>query len=132
MVVQVGETLGHFADWSGVDSQRLRALNRLQKSARVTVGRRIKLDLSKVTAEQFTAVRREYHHRLQEEFFAAHRIAGTESYVVKRGESLWIIAQQHADLPIWLVAQYNPDVNFGDIRPGTTIALPKIVDINRQ
>ena len=53
VVVQVGETLGHFADWSGVDSQRLRALNRLHKSARVTVGRKIKLDLSKVTAEQF-------------------------------------------------------------------------------
>ena len=98
----------------------------------MTVGRKIKLDLSKVTAEQFSAARREYHHHLQEEFFAAHRIAGTESYVVKRGESLWTIAQQHADLPVWLVAQYNPDVNFSDIRPGTTIALPKVVDINRQ
>ena len=52
--------------------------------------------------------------------------------MVKRGESLWTIAQQHADLPIWLLAQYNPDVNFSDIRPGTTIALPKVVDINRQ
>jgi hypothetical protein len=30
------------------------------------------------------------------------------------------------------LAQYNPDVNFSDIRPGTTIALPKVVDINRQ
>jgi membrane-bound lytic murein transglycosylase D len=132
VVVQVGETLGHFSEWSGVDSQRLRALNRLHKNALVTVGRKIKLDLSKVTAEQFSAARREYHHHLQEEFFAAHRIAGTESYVVKRGESLWTIAQQHADLPVWLVAQYNPDVNFSDIRPGTTIALPKVVDINRQ
>jgi membrane-bound lytic murein transglycosylase D len=132
VVVQVGETLGHFSEWSGVDSQRLRALNRLHQNVRVTVGRKIKLDLSKVTAEQFSAARRDYHHQLQEEFFAAHRIAGTESYVVKRGESLWTIAQQHADLPIWLLAQYNPDVNFSDIRPGTTIALPKVVDINRQ
>jgi membrane-bound lytic murein transglycosylase D len=132
VVVQVGETLGHFSEWSGVDSERLRALNRLHKNARVTVGRKIKLDLSKVTAEQFGAARREYHHHLQEEFFAAHRIAGTESYVVKRGESLWTIALQHADLPVWLVAQYNPDVNFSDIRQGTTIALPKVVDINRQ
>jgi membrane-bound lytic murein transglycosylase D len=132
VVVQVGETLGHFSEWSGVDSQRLRALNGLHKNALVTVGRKIKLDLSKVTAEQFSAARREYHHHLHEEFFAAHRIAGTESYVIKRGESLWTIAQQHADLPVWLVAQYNPDVNFSDIRPGTTIALPKVVDINRQ
>jgi membrane-bound lytic murein transglycosylase D len=132
VVVQVGETLGHFADWSGVDSQALRTLNKLHKSAAVRVGQRIKLDLSKVTAAQFTGARREYHHHLQEQFFAAHRIAGTENYVVKRGESLWTIAQQRNDMPVWLVAQYNPDVNFSDIRPGTTITLPQVVDINRQ
>jgi membrane-bound lytic murein transglycosylase D len=45
---------------------------------------------------------------------------------------LWMIAQQHADLPVWLVAQYNPDVNFNDVRPGTAIALPRVVAINRQ
>jgi membrane-bound lytic murein transglycosylase D len=132
VVVQVGETLGHFADWSGVDSQALRALNKLRKDARVTVGHRIKLDLSKVTALQFAATRREYHRHLQETFFADHRIAATENYVVKRGESLWTIAQQHNDMPIWLVAQYNPDVNFNDIRPGTAITLPRIVAVNRQ
>ncbi len=78
------------------------------------------------------AARREYHRHLQEEFFAAHRIAGTENYGVKRGDSLWTIAQQHGDLPIWLVAQYNPDVDFNDMRPGTTITLPHVVGINRQ
>ncbi|HUE09878.1 MAG TPA: transglycosylase SLT domain-containing protein, partial [Steroidobacteraceae bacterium] len=49
VVVQAAETLGHFADWSGVDSQTLRALNKLHKNAMVTLGRRIKLDLSRVT-----------------------------------------------------------------------------------
>jgi membrane-bound lytic murein transglycosylase D len=132
VVVQTGETLGHFSDWSGVDSQTLRKLNRLNKNAQVTVGRKIKLDLSKVTAAQFVAARTEYHHHVQEAFFAAHRIAGTENYTVKRGESLWTVALQHGDLPMWLVAQYNPDVDFHDIRPGTTIALPQVVDINRQ
>ena len=39
--------------------------------------------------------------------------------MVKRGESLWTIAQQRNDMPVWLVAQYNPDVNFNDMRPGT-------------
>jgi peptidoglycan lytic transglycosylase D len=132
VIVQVDETLGHFADWSGVDSAKLRALNRLQKNGSVRVGKRIKLDLSKVGAAQFTAARREYHHHLQETFFATHRIAGTETYPVKRGESLWTIALEHADIPIWLVAQYNPDVNFNDIRPGTPITVPRVVDINRQ
>jgi len=132
VVVQAAETLGHFADWSKVSSASLRALNRLHKNAMVTLGHKVKLDLSHVSASQFEAARRDYHRQLQEAFFATHRIAGTESYVVKKGESLWIIAQQHADLPVWLVAEYNPDVDFGDVRPGATIALPRVEAINRQ
>ena len=132
VVVQAAETLGHFADWSKVSSASLRALNKLHKNAMVTLGHKVKLDLSQVSAAQFEAARREYHRQLQESFFAAHRISGTENYVVKKGESLWIIAQQHADLPVWLVAEYNPDVDFGEVRPGTTIALPRVEAINRQ
>jgi membrane-bound lytic murein transglycosylase D len=132
VIVQAEETLGHYADWSGVSSQALRTLNKLHKNALVTLGHKVKLDFSRVTPEQFATARRDYHHRLQEEFFAAHRIAGTENYSVKRGESLWSIAQQHADLPVWLVAEYNPDVDFNDVRPGTTITLPRVVGINRE
>jgi membrane-bound lytic murein transglycosylase D len=132
VIVQATETLGHYADWSGVSSQTLRNLNKLHKNAMVTLGHKVKLDFSKVSAEQFVATRREYHRHLQEEFFATHRIAGTENYAVKRGESLWVIAQQHGDLPVWLVAEYNPDVDFSDMRPGTAIALPRVEAINRQ
>jgi membrane-bound lytic murein transglycosylase D len=132
VVVQATETLGHFADWSKVSSRSLRTLNKLHKDAMVTLGHKVKLDLSRVSAAQFEAARREYHRQLQETFFATHRISGTENYVVKRGESLWIIAQQRSDLPVWLVAEYNPDVDFADVRPGTTIALPRVEAINRQ
>jgi membrane-bound lytic murein transglycosylase D len=132
VVVQAAETLGHFADWSKVSSASLRTLNKLHKNAMVTLGHKVKLDLSQVSAAQFEAARRDYHRQLQESFFATHRISGTENYVVKKGESLWIIAQQHADLPVWLVAEYNPDVDFGEVRPGVTIALPRVEAINRQ
>jgi membrane-bound lytic murein transglycosylase D len=132
VVVQAAETLGHFADWSKVSSKSLRALNKLHKNAMVTLGHKVKLDLSRVSAADFEATRRDYHRQLQETYFATHRIAGTENYVVKRGESLWIIAQQRSYLPVWLVAEYNPDVDFSDVRPGTTIALPRVEAINRQ
>ena len=132
VIVQAAETLGHFADWSKVSAPTLLALNKLRKNAMVTLGHKVKLDLSKVSAADFTATRREYHRQLQESFFATHRIAGTENYAVKHGESLWTIAQQRADLPVWLVAEYNPDVNFNDVRPGNTIVLPQVEVINRQ
>ncbi|HXI78807.1 MAG TPA: transglycosylase SLT domain-containing protein [Steroidobacteraceae bacterium] len=82
VIVQAAETLGHYADWSGVNAQALRTLNKLHKNAMVTLGHKVKLDFSKVSAEQFEAARREYHQHLQEDYFAAHRIAGTENYSV--------------------------------------------------
>jgi membrane-bound lytic murein transglycosylase D len=132
VIVQAAETLGHYADWSKVSAQTLLTLNKLHRNAMVTLGHKVKLDLSKVTAEQFAAARRDYHQQLQEAFFAAHRISGTENYTVKRGESLWIIAQQRSDLPVWLIAEYNPDVDFNEVRPGTAIVLPRVESINRQ
>jgi membrane-bound lytic murein transglycosylase D len=132
VIVQAEETLGHYADWSAVSSQALRALNKLHKNATVTLGRKVKLDFSRVGPEQFVARRRDYHRRLQDEFFAAHRIAGTDNYSVRRGDSLWTIAQTHADMPVWLVTQYNPDVDFNEMRPGTAITLPRVVAVNRQ
>ncbi len=131
VIVQVGETLGHFVTWSGVDAQTLRRLNRLDRHSRVTVGRRLRLDLSQVGAEQFVAARRAYHHQMQDAFFEQHRIAGTESYSIKRGDSLWTIAERSGE-PVWLIAQYNPDVDLEGMRPGTTITLPRVEAINRQ
>ncbi len=132
VIVQAAETLGHLADWSKSSGAALRALNKLRPNAVVTLGRRVKLDLSRVSAAEFVEARRAYHRQLQDAFFATHRIAGTDSYAVKPGESLWMIAQRHGDLPVWLVTQYNPDVHFGDVRPGTSLALPRITAVNRQ
>ena len=75
----------------------------------------------KVTAAEFVAARREYPPALAGRLSSRLTASPAPSnYTVKRGDSLWIIAQQHGDMPIWLVAQYNPDVDFNDMRPGTT------------
>ena len=132
VIVQAAETLGQFAAWTRVDARTLRAANGLRRNAGVTLGHKLKLDLSKGGIEQFVAARRAYHRVLQEAYFTAHRIAATETYPVKRGDSLWTIAHQHDDLPVWLVAQYNPDVDLAALRPGTSITLPRAVVINRR
>jgi membrane-bound lytic murein transglycosylase D len=132
VIVRADETLGHLAEWSQSSPDALRALNRINKRALVGMGRKLTLDLGHVDAEQFTAARRAYHRQLQDNYFQTHRIASTETYAVRRGESIWTISQQHGDLPIWLVAEYNPDVDFGAVRPGTALTLPKVDAINRR
>jgi membrane-bound lytic murein transglycosylase D len=126
IIVQGAETLGHYADWLGIRAQRLRDLNNMRYRKPVVIGHRLKLDFSVVDSATFEQRRRGYQQALQEAFFEQFRITGSEVHVIKAGESLWTITQRRANLPIWLVRQYNPDVDFGDVRPGTRITIPLI------
>jgi membrane-bound lytic murein transglycosylase D len=123
------ETLGHYADWLGVSANRLRQVNNMKFSRPVIIGRKLKLDFAKVSAEDFEHTRREFHRALQASYFASHRILGTEVYIVRRGDSLWTVTQKYARLPMWLLQQYNPDVDFSEMRPGTELVVPKVEEI---
>jgi membrane-bound lytic murein transglycosylase D len=126
IIVQAAETLGHYADWLGIRAQLLREVNNMRYRKPVVIGHRLKLDFSVVDAATFEQRRRAYQQALQEAFFEQFRITGTETHVVKGGESLWTITQRRANLPIWLMRQYNPDVDFADVRPGVRISIPLI------
>ena len=78
-----------------------------------------------MSRETFEQVRRDYHAKLQGEFFVQHRISGTEVYIVRRGDSLWTMTQKFSNLPIWLLRQYNPDTDLSDLRPGTQVVMPR-------
>jgi membrane-bound lytic murein transglycosylase D len=125
LVVVADETIGHYADWLGVPTATLRALNHMRGHSTVLMGRRFKLSFAKVAREQFETRRREYHQKLQTDYFAVHRIVGAEPYVARRGDSLWSVTQR-GTLPAWLLQQYNPDVDFAVLRPGTQIMLPRV------
>jgi membrane-bound lytic murein transglycosylase D len=120
------ETLGHYADWLKIPTSRVRSLNNLRGNATVSLGRSLKLDFSKVPVEQFEQQRRAFHQARQAEFFNGHRIVGTEVYVARRGDSLWLVTQRYAAVPAWLLQHYNPDVDFADLRAGVEIVIPRV------
>jgi membrane-bound lytic murein transglycosylase D len=128
--VVAAETLGHYADWLDTSAARLRAINHLHGRTPVVMGRRIKLEFANIKPDEFESRRRDYHERLQAAYFASHRIAGTEVYIARRGDSLWSITQKSLKVPVWLLQQYNPDLDFRDLRPGTQISLPKVEDVS--
>lgn len=129
IVVQAAETLGHYADWLGVTATSLRQLNRMKKSQALRVGRRLALDLSRVDAREFEQRRVAYHRTMQEAFFSDFRIAGTERYRVKAGDSIWVITQKRGNVPVWLLRQYNPEMDLGEVRPGAELVIPKVVPV---
>ena len=126
ILVQAAETLGHYAEWLDVRASQLRQLNRISVATPVIIGRKIKLDFSKVTPDQFEARRAEYHRALQEAFFTQFRIKGNSEHVIRRGESVWVLAQQRYNIPIWLLRQYNPDLDLGSLQPGARLIIPLV------
>ena len=96
----------------------------MKAGAPVVIGRTARLDFSHVTPEVFEQRRLQYHLALQEEFFAAYAVSGTETHVLKPGESLWYLAKEKFEVPLWLLRQYNPDLDFGALRAGTRMVVP--------
>jgi membrane-bound lytic murein transglycosylase D len=130
--VQALETLGHYADWLGVRTQRLRELNGLGLSQSVVLGQALKLDFSSVSPEEFEHRRLAYHRGRQEAFFSSFHIEDVADHVVRRGESLWVLAQRTYNVPVWLLRQYNPDLDLDRVAPGTVVKFPRLRPITEE
>ena len=125
------ETLGHYADWLGIRTQRLRDINGLSFRTPVDVGQRIKLDLSAVDAQAFEDKRVAYHRGQQDTFFRENIISGMTEHVIARGESIWVLALREYDVPVWLFRQYNPEFDLHNMQPGTTVHFPVLTSVDR-
>jgi membrane-bound lytic murein transglycosylase D len=132
ITVQPLETLGHYADWLEIPTQRLRDVNRLSAREGVTLGRRLKLEFAGIDAAAFEQRRRAYHQQLQSDFFAAFQIEEVDSHIIKPGESLWILAARTYKVPVWLLRQYNPDLNLDRVQPGAVVKFPRLKAIAAQ
>ena len=130
--VQATETLGHYADWLELRTWRLRHLNGMRYGQPVVIGQRLALDFSRVTASDFEHRRVAYHRALQESFFKRNRIAGTSAHVIRRGESLWILARRQYHIPVWLLRQYNPDMKFNAVEIGANITVPQVEPVDEE
>jgi membrane-bound lytic murein transglycosylase D len=126
ITVQALETLGHYADWLEIPTQRLRDVNSLSFREAVVLGQNLTLDFGRVDAPTFEQRRRAFHQQIQSDFFAAYQIEEIESHVIRSGESLWILAARRYNVPVWLLRQYNPDLNFDRIPAGAVVRFPRL------
>jgi membrane-bound lytic murein transglycosylase D len=129
--VQALETLGHYADWLGIRTQRLRELNNFAFQRAVVIGQRLELNFSEVDRATFEQRRMEYQRQTQEAFFLAYQITDTREHVVRPGESLWVLALRTYDVPVWLLRQFNPDLDLDRVNPGTVVKFPALQAIAR-
>jgi membrane-bound lytic murein transglycosylase D len=128
--VQSLETLGHYADWLELRTQALRDLNGMPFAQAVVIGQTLKLDFSRVDRARFEQRRLAYQQQRQEAFFTSFQIGDVEEHVVRRGESLWLLAQRTYNVPVWLLRQYNPDLDLDRVKPGVVVKFPRLRPIS--
>lgn len=128
--IQASETLGHYAEWLGIRAWDIRRLNGMAYRDPVIIGERLRLDFSRVNIPEFERARRAFHSTLQREFFANYRIQAVETYNISRGDNIGRIARERYSTPIWLLRQYNPELDFNRIQIGQEIVFPLLEQVD--
>jgi membrane-bound lytic murein transglycosylase D len=124
--VQAAETLSHYAEWLQVSAEALRRANGWPRQRALVLGQRVRLVFDQVARDEFTARRNAFHSGLQQDFFSRYRVADVTEHRLRPGESVWLLAAQKYKVPVWLLRQYNPQLNLDQVRPGTRIVFPRV------
>lgn len=127
--VEVEETLGHYAEWLEIPTWEIRRLNGFKYGKIIRINQPIKIPLHRVTKEKFEENRFEYHKELAEDFFASYRVEKVRTYMIKRGDNIWTLANQEFEIPLWLIKKYNADLDFNALVPSQKLLIPVIEKI---
>jgi membrane-bound lytic murein transglycosylase D len=122
--IHASETLGHYADWLGVNSAAIRRINNMGANQSLIVGRRLRVDLSSVSKDEFELRRRQFHIAQQQNFFRNYRITDLSTHQLAANENVDTLARRRYSVPMWLLRQYNPDLDLSRVRAGQTITVP--------
>jgi membrane-bound lytic murein transglycosylase D len=98
-------------------------------STPVIIGKRLSLDFSQVNIAEFELKRREFHSSQQQEFFSKYRIQDVEQYKVAENDNVGSIARVSYNTPIWLLRQYNPNLDFNRIQIDQEIVFPLLENV---
>ena len=125
ITVSVDETIGHYADWLGIPTYRIRQLNRMGGRSDIRINRPLMVPVDQPLLEKFVKARLEYHMAIEEDFYGRYKVSDLKQKTIRRGETLWDICNGQ-DLPLWLFKKYNKQIDLGKLMPGALAWIPVI------
>ena len=122
--ISLNETIGHYADWLGISTQKIREVNYMGRGSTIRINQELTIPVHKEILEQFKRRRLEYHMALEEDFFNNYKITELKVKIIQRGETLWDISNEDGVIPLWLLKKYNKHIDLGQLFPNMKIWLP--------
>lgn len=130
ITVRHGETLVALAGLAGCPVEDLAAWNGLDVSTALRPGQALLLPVDRVDGEALLALRDEaLAARLDRYLRARGGVAGVRTHRVRTGETAWAIARDGADVPTWVLAAYNPDLDLDHLRIGDSLQVPVLAEL---
>ncbi len=127
ITVSINETLGHYADWLGIATQRIRNANRMGYRSQIHIGDEIRIPVQEDALAEFNARRLEYHMAIEEDFYSHFKIVDAVHKRIEGGDNLWQICNEYSRTPVWLFKKLNPGLRLEEpLIVGMKIWLPLI------
>ncbi len=128
ITVSVDETIGHYADWLGIPTWRIRRLNDMGRASNIKINRTLLIPLDRPDAlERFATARLQYHMAIEEDFYMQYTVADVSSHTIKRGETLWDICNNNENpIPLWLFSKYNRHLDLSNLALGAEVWIPRV------
>jgi len=120
------ETLGHYADWLQIPTQKIRTLNNFPYGKSISIDQKIIIPLKTTKPERFEELRYEHHKEIEEDFFESFFIGSVEIYEIKNGDTIWSLCINELEMPPWLLKKFNPAIDFNSLQPLQKISYPII------
>ena len=127
--VQPDESIGLFADWLKVTPEAIRLSNNITLNKDIYPGQKIVLEFLNVRADDFEALRFDFHQEIQEDFFDSYTVVDVTTYQVSNGDTIWDLCHKKFDLPLWLLKKYNDKLNFNRLELSSSLQVPVVKEI---
>ena len=117
-----GETLSHYASWSGLSVDAIEVESGLDSSGVYAVGTPIVLPISMDAIPAVSGAREAYLQGRFEEWSMDGNVYNS-SYTVQPGDSAWSIAEEYG-IDVWHLKEANPTMNLELLLPNQTLMVP--------
>ncbi len=125
--ISLNETIGHYAEWPDIPTQRIRQMNHMGRRSTIQIHQELSIPIeNEGVLEQFNQRRLEYHMALEEDFYSQYKITELKPQIIQRGETLWDICNEDGVIPLWLLKKYNKHVDITRLFPRMKIWLPVV------
>ena len=129
--VERGDSMKAYCDWSGKTEAELLPDGGLVKP-KLRAGQSLQLVMAPDVYRRFTDNREKARLQREAEFLQRYDIESLKPHVIGKGDSIWKLAKDNGDVPVWLLRRLNRNVDLEHLKLGDPVLVPTLVEVAKK